>query len=222
MPGRDRVVCENLWVKTCSKCRRELALEAFGSNRANRDGRDYYCRACRLEQRNKWIAEHPEKARTVAAKSRAKHRDQRRADSKRWREENPEYNRQRLSTWHAENRERRSAYNRGWARRNRERRREYMRDYYERNAEQIKMWARIRKLTPDAQDYAEILVRDPCAYCGEPTEQIDHIDPVALGGTSDWDNLTGACQSCNARKEARPLLVFLAVRAPGRSPGARH
>ena len=50
----------------------------------------------------------------------------------------------------------------------------------------------------------EVLRRDnfTCRYCrsteGELT--IDHVTPVALGGTDDPDNLVAACRDCNAGK----------------------
>lgn len=39
----------------------------------------------------------------------------------------------------------------------------------------------------------------PCYACGRPAESIDHIVPVALGGTDEIDNLRPACISCNSR-----------------------
>lgn len=60
-----------------------------------------------------------------------------------------------------------------------------------------------------AQEYALILRGDPCCYCGAPMKEIDHIHPLALGGDGSWANLTAACLSCNRRKNAKPLLMFL-------------
>lgn len=58
----------------------------------------------------------------------------------------------------------------------------------------------------------EVFKRDQfqCAYCGaHPSEtvllEVDHIHPVALGGTNDIDNLVTACWDCNRGKAARPL-----------------
>jgi hypothetical protein len=61
-------------------------------------------------------------------------------------------------------------------------------------------------------EYAEILRRDPCAYCGGQMQVLDHIEPLSGVGPHAWDNLTPACGSCNARKSAKPLLGFLAER----------
>jgi hypothetical protein len=57
----------------------------------------------------------------------------------------------------------------------------------------------------------EVFKRDgfACQYCGgHPPEvvlHVDHIRPVADGGTNVIDNLVSACQPCNAGKGARLL-----------------
>lgn len=63
---------------------------------------------------------------------------------------------------------------------------------------------------PDVRSYAQIITNDPCAYCGNPMQAIDHVVPLRHGGLHRWDNLAPACASCNTRKSARPLLEFLA------------
>lgn len=64
-------------------------------------------------------------------------------------------------------------------------------------------------LTPEAKEFIPILAADPCAYCGAPTESIDHIVPVAGGGTGEAMNLIGACSLCNCSKHSTPLLLFM-------------
>lgn len=54
-----------------------------------------------------------------------------------------------------------------------------------------------------------ILFGDPCVYCGGEVETLDHVQPLAHNGGNHWANLTGACRSCNQRKGATPLLLFL-------------
>jgi hypothetical protein len=48
-----------------------------------------------------------------------------------------------------------------------------------------------------------------CVYCGRRGGRlrltIDHVFPVALGGTNDVANLVTACRSCNLAKGARRL-----------------
>jgi hypothetical protein len=40
-----------------------------------------------------------------------------------------------------------------------------------------------------------------CVWCGSDSDlTIDHIHPVALGGTNDVSNLQTLCRTCNSRK----------------------
>lgn len=60
----------------------------------------------------------------------------------------------------------------------------------------------------------KILARDEytCRYCGSSDPlvmQVDHVHPITLGGTDDESNLVAACRSCNAKKNNKPLEVFL-------------
>ncbi len=60
-----------------------------------------------------------------------------------------------------------------------------------------------------------------CQYCGRrPPEvvlNIDHVQPVALGGTNRIDNLLTACRDCNSGKGARDPGLPMASRP--RTPG---
>lgn len=57
----------------------------------------------------------------------------------------------------------------------------------------------------------EVFKRDgfQCQYCGgkapDVTLQVDHIEPVAKGGTNDLLNLVTSCDECNAGKGAKRL-----------------
>lgn len=57
----------------------------------------------------------------------------------------------------------------------------------------------------------EIFKRDgfKCQYCGKSAPdvvlEIDHVIPVAHGGTNDVENLVTACRECNNGKGAREL-----------------
>lgn len=56
-----------------------------------------------------------------------------------------------------------------------------------------------RKSFPFA--YKMTILADPCAICGSdyrPT--LDHIIPIACGGTNERDNLQCLCEPCNCRK----------------------
>jgi 5-methylcytosine-specific restriction endonuclease McrA len=101
-------------------------------------------------------------------------------------------------------------------------RREHMRTYGPEYRHRWNHYNRLRRLgvalpDPEADEYALVLRRDPCSYCGGSSEHIDHIVPIARGGDGRWDNLTAACANCNFSKSAKPLPGFLAVDAHARS-----
>lgn len=53
---------------------------------------------------------------------------------------------------------------------------------------------------------------DPCAYCGGPATDLDHIDP-RKSGNDGWDNRAAACGTCNKRKQRLSLLGFMLRRS---------
>lgn len=69
----------------------------------------------------------------------------------------------------------------------------------------------------------EVLRRDnhTCRYCGRSAPHVpitvDHVVPVALGGTDTADNLVAACRDCNAGKAATnpdaPLIADVTEKA---------
>jgi hypothetical protein len=70
------------------------------------------------------------------------------------------------------------------------------------------------RLTGEHKTYASTISHDPCAYCGNPADSLDHIVPKAAGGTDTWDNFTSSCMRCNRVKSMKPLLRFLCERLP--------
>lgn len=61
----------------------------------------------------------------------------------------------------------------------------------------------------DEFDFRRVLRRDPCAYCGEPSTQLDHVEPKAHGGSDESANRAGSCAKCNGRKQDMPLLFWM-------------
>lgn len=52
-----------------------------------------------------------------------------------------------------------------------------------------------------------------CIYCGHPISlenmEIDHIDPLCLGGENNYGNKVCSCPACNAAKGGKSLEDFL-------------
>ncbi len=58
--------------------------------------------------------------------------------------------------------------------------------------------------TISPQKRARIFKRDGgvCRYCDANAEVIDHVVPIAQGGTNRYSNLVSACTACNTKKGA--------------------
>ena len=45
----------------------------------------------------------------------------------------------------------------------------------------------------------------PCAWgCGRVADTVDHIIPLAMGGTNEVSNLMPSCKPCNSSRGSRP------------------
>jgi 5-methylcytosine-specific restriction endonuclease McrA len=62
--------------------------------------------------------------------------------------------------------------------------------------------------------------RRPCSYCPALADTVDHVIPLALGGTNHEGNLAPACRSCNSRKNDSLLIEW--KRKLIRGAGARR
>jgi 5-methylcytosine-specific restriction endonuclease McrA len=138
------------------------------------------------EARERWRKANPEAYAAIQARQYRRHAAKRKAAARRRYRENRKKEKERARAWARANPERKAALNAAW---------------------------RSAPLTGEGVEYAAILYRDPCSFCGGRAGQIDHIDAIARGGDGDWGNLTAACPECNQRKHAKPLLAFLAEAA---------
>lgn len=114
-----------------------------------------------------------------------------RESSRRYRQENPEKCRETKRKWKEKNPEKVKEINL----RAKHRRRQKLENQSEVD---IDKW----KETLAGFDYK-------CAYCRSEATCMDHIVPVAHGGTNHHTNLLPACTRCNSSKGAKPLHVWL-------------
>jgi 5-methylcytosine-specific restriction endonuclease McrA len=90
--------------------------------------------------------------------------------------------------------------------------------------EQLKGYAKSRRdydrrrrlNTDDATTaaYKRQIRYDLCPFClaaPDPgrVQDVDHIDPLSLGGHDTWENMTAACRRCNRGRRDTPLLMYL-------------
>jgi len=133
------------------------------------------------------------------------HKEQYSEYNRRWRETHVEERREYHDQWRKSHPDNHSQ----WCRTNKERRREQAR------ANDHRRRARQRDATIEAVNEATIYARDMhmCVYCGATNNlTLDHIVPLASGGTHCEDNLVVACLSCNCSKQDKPLEEWLQIR----------
>lgn len=149
---------------------------------------------------------------------------QQHARAKRYRERHRERNLARLRKWREDNHDKAIAWLRDYRRANPERHRTEVREWQKRNPEKRRAQRHLRKCRQRSAegrftgiDIKNILKhqRNKCAYyidCGQSFSnqqfQIDHIVPLARGGTNWPNNLQLLCASCNARKHDRDPIDY--------------
>jgi 5-methylcytosine-specific restriction endonuclease McrA len=126
----------------------------------------------------------------------------------------PEYKKAlliRAQAWVRENPERYQANRHGWRQKNIKRIAELARKYRKENPEQRRAAHNRRRFrkqnangTTDKEQFkARIeMFGGICAYCNSPYEHMDHVIPLAKGGTNWPANLRPACAKCNTSKHA--------------------
>jgi 5-methylcytosine-specific restriction endonuclease McrA len=103
---------------------------------------------------------------------------------------------------------------------NREKILDWKAKYWRENREQWRAYCRNRRAriagaegrhTDKEIDEIRALQRDKCGYCHTPLRRgghVDHINPIAAGGSNDRRNLQLLCEPCNKAKGSMPPEVF--------------
>lgn len=158
-----------------------------------------------------------------------KKRERNRRYMRKWRLANPEKSCERERKWSANNLERKKATSNAWYAANCDKVRERTRARRLANPEKFSDYNRVYRATHLAQhrernrpsahrrraliskDVIEpitakqlaAILSDPCIYCGDPSEHIDHVIPLSRGGDHSLDNLVASCAKCNLSKGAK-------------------
>lgn len=200
MMSKDKkgyVMIDGIEHKKCSTCKKPQKLDDFSNRAASKDGKAYSCKAC-------------ERATSKASYKRRKRKQQ----TQQYYQDNKDKYLDRSKARYEENKEEILEGQKGW--RKSERGKEVMSEAGKRRRD------RIKEQTPGGRDYTrdEIIERDSvfgdciCQICGLPIDiaggelELDHIVPIAAGGSDTGDNIRCAHQSCNNTrpKDGRDLL----------------
>lgn len=129
--------------------------------------------------------------------------------TKNWRAANPSKVKQYIATYRAANRKKATATTAAWRLANPESRRVYDQNRRARKS------ASGGSLSKDISERLFALQRGKCACCGKPLGKnyhLDHIMPLALGGSNTDDNMQLLRQLCNNQKYAKHPVDFMQSR----------
>jgi 5-methylcytosine-specific restriction endonuclease McrA len=219
--------------KRCPSCpsdRGEQPISNFSKDRTTPIGYSYQCKTCAGQRRRQhfaetravqaerakaWRQKHPErvKAKKKAEYIRNKARIQQRG--KAYRAKNKEKLKQSMQAWYQSHLDHVKAYRKINRARDRAQENAHHRAHPElvaakdakrRMREQA---AAMQRITRQQWDWLKAFYGQRCAYCGIKPKRLtmDHIIPLARGGTHTLENLIPACKSCNSRKNMKPAPV---------------
>lgn len=171
--------------KPCKKC---------GTSEWDRFGG---CLRCKSARTRKWQKEHPERYAAI-------------------RDKHERANPDRIRKWRKANPEKCNAQSRKWRAANPEKFSESVRKYAHANPDAVKARNHRRRTLKTAAggSYTAAEWRNlvehygnKCLCCGRADVKltVDHVIPVAKGGTSNIENIQPLCQACNTRKKDKTI-----------------
>ena len=193
------------------KCRRKLH-EFTPENTYILPNGSRTCRACRNVTRAKRRKEHPEQLSEERRRYRQRHPEKKEL-TKAWHKANPEQYQASKTQWGRDNPAKKSASNKKWAKKNPDKLR--AKDSKRRALKRSQLglwWGLIPQLIPAMLQ----MQNDSCAYCrrpfGEEGYHLEHMTPIARGGSHGFDNVVLAHPQCNQQKGKKTREEYLGIR----------
>ena len=171
----------------------------------------------------KWAAANPEKVRAANAAWYAANREKARASRATWQAANPEKKRARDAAYRAASREKLNARSAAYRAANPEKCHAAIATWRAANPEALRIYSHNRrarasggKLSNGLAERLYKLQRGKCACgCKQPlgdNYHLDHIMPLALGGTNEDENIQLLRATCNLRKHDKHPVEFMQQR----------
>lgn len=207
--------------KSCSKCRNEKSISEFYSNKCAKDGLHNQCKTCSLADQKEAYQKRKEQISVKGKALYASDPEKFITRSKAWREANYDQWRKQRLEWYAANieeiRTKREAFYDANIVRLRARGKAFRDANPEKIAAQNSRTRKIREAVPGsftADDVKKLmqLQRGKCPVCKKDIRakfHVDHVVPIARGGTNDKSNLQLLCPSCNHKKSSIHPIVFM-------------
>lgn len=207
-------------MKACSECGETKPTSEFSNRVDSSDGLRGQCKACHAARKAAYRSSNIEKAKSRDAAYRAANKEKIKSGFANWYAANSEKVKSRAAKWAAANHDKCTAIKSAWKKANPEK----VQAYAAANVDKKRIRhqnrrARTResggKLSIGLADKLFRLQRGKCACCGEPLGDdyhLDHIMPLALGGTNTDDNIQLLRSKCNLHKNAKHPVDFMQQR----------
>jgi 5-methylcytosine-specific restriction endonuclease McrA len=197
--------------KTCTKCGQAQLLPSFNNDKTRKDGLFPHCKICVRADAKKRYAGNPEHFKEKTRGYALAHPEMVKRNRAKWLENNLEKNREYQRVWAGEYRKQNPLNHRRW-KTDPKKLAEWRRENPDKTRKQ-KHERRVRELgarsySVTSKDMAKLMAGS-CIYCGSrELIQIDHVFPLARGGTHSVGNLAPACRTCNVRKSSKFVMEW--------------
>jgi 5-methylcytosine-specific restriction endonuclease McrA len=204
------LVEKNSILKICRKCSAEFA--------------GMRCKACAKTRSIAWSKANPDKVKvSSAAWKKANSEKIKEADKNRY-ASNPEIGRAKSAAWRIKNQDSAKARHAAWYAANRDKRKANVAAWKIANPDVVRIhWQNYRarkrssggKLSNGLAEKLFSLQKGKCACCKKPlgnNYHLDHIMPLARGGSNTDDNIQLLRQPCNLQKHAKDPIEFMQSR----------
>lgn len=212
--------------KFCTKCKTEKPVEMFHRSSRNKDGRQSHCKQCKSEFHFSHYYKNVDSSREKARDSASRYRLSAHGKLKRdlYRLSNRDKILESARKYHLKNRLKKLAYSIEYYYSHREKILEYGKRWTKENPEKVraKVLNRLaRRRSSEGRLSSGIAIklyrlqRGKCACCGKPLGndyQLDHIMPLALGGSNTDSNVQLLRSLCNLQKSAKHPNDFMRQR----------
>lgn len=209
-------------MKLCNKCNIEKPIKEFSARKLSKDGLAHKCKACASVEQKAWRAANPQRTLEAGRAWRKANPDKAKASLKAHKEAYPEKHALYQKRYREKNPKKVVAATRKWQIANPERVAAKRKEWCEANPDKVNQQVRTRRArkmqVAGSHTIADVRSifdsqRGLCASCekklfksGEKKFHIDHIKPLARGGSDDKYNLQCLCPDCNQRKHAKDPL----------------
>lgn len=205
--------------KVCSACAVAKSPAEFNKDKSKRDGLCSRCRECNKARAAQWYLENKESALAQRKERFQNKRDIELEQMRRWREANAERKKIADEAWRAANTDRNRATKLAWQRANKAKVAEINERHRRLYPEGVANRSHRRRARKNAVSVHVVTVADIrrlrarfgglCAYCeAAPGSTLDHVVPLARGGSHSLGNLVPACKSCNCSKGEKFLFEW--------------